>query len=307
MNIILIPFAYDDNMQSGINMHKDNRLDTYMKNLAVALVTAKHFNPTCDVALATNIKEDELSPSIVQVLKRNDILIFYYPFDRFRFCNSYPWGLAFYKLCCLSYIIETTNYECICYFDSDVIVQNSLDSLWKETNEHIMLYDINHGLNTKNYQIMCKEVNEFIVDKHDSLPTHYGGEFFAACRKNAILFLKHIHNIYDEMIKREYMTTKGDEFIITIAASNCKTIIKNAAAYICRYWTDCDFRLVSTNYKYNAVCILHLPSEKTRGIIAIYNRFVSKGKMPSKKAIWKICRLSHQTLKDRVRYLLMNN
>ena len=50
--------------------------------------------------------------------------------------------------------------------------------------------------------------------------------------------------------------TKGDEFILNLTVNEMKEIIKNAGAYICRFWTGLDFWLVSTCYEYNKVLIL---------------------------------------------------
>ena len=40
-------------------------------------------------------------------------------------------------------------YESICYMDTDVYIQGSFDAIWTECRQNIMLYDINHGLNTR--------------------------------------------------------------------------------------------------------------------------------------------------------------
>lgn len=76
--------------------------------------------------------------------------------------------------------------------------------------------------------------------------------------------------IYEEMVRKEFKTSKGDEFILSLAANEMKEIIKNAGAYICRCWTGLDFWLVSTCYEYNKVLILHLPAEKEKGLLKLY-------------------------------------
>ena len=69
-------------------------------------------------------------------------------------------------------------YDKVCYMDTDVFIQASFDGIWKECNQNILLYDINHGLNTTNYVLLCDEVEKF--EGRRKLITHYGGEFFAA-------------------------------------------------------------------------------------------------------------------------------
>ena len=88
-----------------------------------------------------------------------------------------------------------------------------------------------------------------------------------------------------------FVTTKGDEFIVSLAAKQIKQKIKNAGAYIYRYWTGWKFRLVSTCYQYNAVVVLHMPNEKIRGILKIYQFIKKKGRLPSDKYVWNVCNL----------------
>ena len=49
-------------------------------------------------------------------------------------------------------------YESICYMDTDVYIQGSFDAIWTECRQNIMLYDINHGLNTRDYVLLCDEI-----------------------------------------------------------------------------------------------------------------------------------------------------
>ena len=70
------------------------------------------------------------------------------------------------------------DYDTICYMDADVYIQGGFDAIWKECEENILLYDINHGLNTKDYIELCDEVEKF--NGGYGLITHYGGEFFTA-------------------------------------------------------------------------------------------------------------------------------
>lgn len=76
--------------------------------------------------------------------------------------------------------------------------------------------------------------------------------------------------IYEEMVRKEFKTSKGDEFILSLAVNEMKKNYKNAGAYICRCWTGLDFWLVSTCYEYNKVLILHLPAEKEKWLLKLY-------------------------------------
>lgn len=188
------------------------------------------------------------------------------------------------------------------YLDTDVYIQDNFESIWREVEQKILLYDINHGLNVEDYRSFCNEVKIFKNLKDQMYITHYGGEFFASNYKNAVQFTMYAERIYEEMVRKEFQTSKGDEFILSLVANEMKEIIKNAGAYIYRFWTGSDFRLVSTCYEYNKVLILHLPAEKEKGLIKLYTNNIKKGQFPSEEKVWRICRLKHRKLLEYIGY-----
>lgn len=297
-NLFFVPFAFDENKKTGVNV-KENALNIYIKNLCVSLISAKKATPNIDVALVSNVK---LPTEHEKLLLENDVLIFIEPFDSFVFPDNYLWSLAFYKLCALEKMIGKYSYDNYIYTDADVFVQKSLDKVFLELKDNILLYDINHGLFVKDYEIITDEFNRFGID---SYITHYGGEFFGASRKNAILFIQQCKSVFDEMLQKKFITTKGDEFITSIAAYRTREYIKNAGAYIYRFWTG-DFYLVSTCYKYNEIAILHLPAEKQNGMLKLYDIFIKKGDFPSKKKVHKICHLNHKPISIVIKLALKN-
>lgn len=274
----------------GVNWKKkDERLDLYLKNCCVACVSArKNCGKDTDVALVTNI---DVPRGYAEVLEHAGVMVWKRPFDRFSFDGKYTWSLAFYKLCALSYAVENDEYEAFAFLDSDVYVQGSFSDIWKECRERVLMYDICHGLQVADYQRFLKEVAGF-TGKDSLGTTHYGGEFFAANRENAKAFVTACQQVYDEMVRKEFQTTCGDEFIISVAAAQSALAVRNAGAYVYRYWTR-SFHLVSTNYEYNPVTVLHVPQEKEYGMIALYNRYVRKGKLPSRQAVWRLLHISH--------------
>lgn len=302
-NIIAIPFAYEQNTSSGVNIHAERALQIYLKNVCVATVSAKHNNPECVVALITNLNSDDFSDSIANILRDNEIEIIKVPFDRFRFPADYLWSLAFYKLCALSHLVDM-GYEKICYMDADVYIQGSFDALWQECEENLLLYDINHGLNTKDYQIICNEFDQYFESKKPKFITHYGGEFFLSNKENALRFLVYANQVYHSMISRGFQTTKGDEFILSISAHFMRDSVKNAGAYIYRFWSGVGFHLVSTCYRYNAVTVLHLPAEKERGIIRLFEKYIKNRCIPANRVVWRICRLSGMPFIDQMKSIL---
>lgn len=284
--LIMSPYANVDGANGGVNIKRgSSRVDLYLKNCCVALASAKKFNPDCDVALVTNI---DVPNTYQRVLELNGVKIFKIKFDKFNFGKEYAWSLAFFKLRAIDYAVKNLDYEYYSYLDSDVYIQSAYEEIWKECDYSILLYDINHGLQVKDYREFLSEISQYTSS--DKPITHYGGEFFAANKKNALAFIEECGKIFDEMKARGFVTTFGDEFTLSLAADKLKLKIKNAAAYVCRFWTG-TFRLVSTCYKFNPVVVLHVPNEKEHGILRIYDGYVSKGKLPSSKKVHKIFHL----------------
>lgn len=287
--IIIIPFAYIEGFQSGINVQNiGKKIDLYIKNCCVSAISARKYNDNAtDVAVVSNIEFPDFYSKLLEV---NGVLFIKQDFDSFTFGNDYVWSLAFYKLCALSGVIQKFDYNYYSYLDSDVYVQGSFELLWKECDQNIMLYDINHGLQVRDYNHILNEFWNFLGK--DILLTHYGGEFFAAKRDYALEFLKVCFSIYNQMGERNFVTTHGDEFIISLAAFELRDKIKNAGAYIFRFWTGRKFRLVSTQYISNPVIILHVPAEKMVGMIYLFDRYISKGKIPSNRKLYRILHLN---------------
>ena len=290
--IIMIPYAEVLGHKTSVNInHNSERITTYLKNCCVALISAKKHNPSYDVALVSNI---DIKEPFLSLLQKNDILIIKVPFDSFNFNAEYTWSLAFYKLCALYHISKECKYDYYAYLDADIYVQNSFNDIFEECNFHILMYDINHGLQVKNFNQFLLEVHSFL--SNDKIITQYGGEFFAANRENAIKFSNECEIVYKKMLSCSFTTTQGDEFITSIVADKLSYNVRNAGAYVYRFWTG-KFRLISTNYEYNPVVVLHVPTEKETGMIEIYDKYISKSKVPSQEKVWKLLHLNRSYFK----------
>jgi len=136
-------------------------------------------------------------------------------------------------------------------------------------------------------------MHQFVGSKYC---VHYGGGFFASNRLLAERFSDECGRVYEEMISRNFMTNQGDEFITSVAAYRMKQYVKNAGAYVFRYWTG-SFRFICNNYRAGSVVVLHLPAEKEQGLLKLYDRFVSKGHVPSNKVVWSITHLNHRSIR----------
>lgn len=294
-NLIFTTFVSNPKADGSQNlMHRESSFQMYFRNMAVALVSAKHYNRDSSVALATSVPEDEIPSEFLQICRKNQILILHIPFDDFTFPDSYTWTLSFYRACALKHLLKM-DYERFCCLDADVYVQGSFDSIWKECDQHLLLFDINHGLNVPDYQRFMEEVKSWYGEERYAV--QYGGEFVAGNREACRVFNEKCHEVYAQMIERGVRVSTGDEFMYGIAAYECGSLIKNAGGYVYRFWTR-TFRLVATSYRYNKVTVLHLPSEKERGLLKLYRRYISRGKLPSEKTVWRTCFLLHSSLRD---------
>lgn len=266
-----------------------SRLDLYLKNCCVACVSArKNCGKDTDVALVTNM---DIPTAYCEILEQAEVKILQYEFDQFNFDGNYSWALAFYKLCALSHAVEELDYDNYAFMDSDVYVQSDFAEIWKECGHKVLLYDICHGLQVEHYHRFLKEVEEFTGS--DAIgTTHYGGEFFAANKENSKLFVAECLDICKEMMRKSFKTSCGDEFITSLAAKRLDGKVRNAGAYIYRFWTR-RFHLMSTNYHYNPVVVLHVPQEKDFGMIRIFDNYISRGSLPSRKKVWRMLHLSH--------------
>ena len=291
--IILIPYAELDGYQSGVNIaNQQSRRETYIKNCCVACVSARKNNgDSTDVALVTNIS---LPAEYESLLQKNNVRIISEDFDLFNFSGNYSWSLAFYKLCALYKIVRENDYKNYAYLDSDVYVQNSFDDIWAECEESILLYDINHGLQVAHYRHFLEEVKSYT--NKSQMIVHYGGEFFASNRENVMKFTQKCLDVFTDMKEKNFVTTHGDEFIISVVASQLKELTKNAGAYVYRFWTGA-FRLVSTCYQNNEVVVLHVPDEKESGMIKIFEKHLKKDKAIDNNKIHKLLHLRHRSSK----------
>ena len=261
----MIPYAHKKAYKTGANLRSSNRLEVYLKNCCVACMSAKqNACQQADVVLVTNI---DVPNPYKAILEGNEIKIIKADFDDFNFGGNYMWALAFYKLCALKHVLIETNYGYYAYLDSDVYVQSDFENIWKECDSHIMMYDICHSLQVENYRHFLAEIKSFRGGE-DCCITHCGGEFFAAKKEDAVMFMSECQQVYAQMTKADFKTTHGDEFIISLAA--VKFNVKNAGAYIYRFWTG-------SQYNPQVLFVRFFPAISAMMNVSIFTSVLSSG------------------------------
>ena len=287
--LIVVFYADDEKKRAGNNIqNNEKRRDTYFKNASATLVSAKHYNPETDVALITNTS---VPKEYADLLKLNGIMVFREEYDDFLF-EDCAWSLAFYRFCALKHLIQKYEYERIIMLECDMYVQGSLDEVFEECKQHILLHDLEHRLSNGSYSGFVSEIEQFTGEK--KYLTQYEGGFLAINRQHAVLFDKICHEIYEKMLRLQFTSRFGDMFILSLAACEMKEYVKNAAGYVHIFWTGW-FRHVSTCYEKDPVCVLHVPDEKERGMIKIYDKFLAKGKFPENKKVWNMFHFKHMS------------
>ncbi len=274
MNLIFCAYAYKEKFQAGHNVTASDSREVYLKNSYVALFSAKSFNPTSEVALITNLKLDRAWTVRFQ---KAGIKIFYCQYDDFLFDEKYGWSLAYFKLCALKYSL-TLNYDNYLLLDTDTYTQRPFDDIFKECEHNILLNDISRGLYNGDYMTFVKEAQCFL--QTDEYLTRWGGEFIAGNKEKLQVFIDKSYNTYQKMKVEKFVTINGDEFITSCVAHEMRCEVKNAIAYVFRYWTAWRWHFVCSNYKHNPVCVLHCPREKDHGFLKLYKYINKKNRLP---------------------------
>lgn len=291
--LIIIPYAYGGNTGQSIQ-NEEKQLTTYMKNACTSCISAKqNAGVNVDVMLVSNIR---IPNEYASLLAANGVIVEMCEFDSFNFGSQTSdgekvnWQLAFYKLCALKHCVSKFDYLNYCFLDTDVYIQGLFDKIWEESAHKILLYDINAPVDG----YLVKEIQNYL---NSEMPlTHFGGEFFAASKDLSSLFVQQCENVFNEMIERKFVTKGGDEFITSIVANRLGKSIKNAGAYVRRYWTG-SYRVVCGDYDKGNIVVLHVPAEKELGIIRLYNKYISKNIIPSKNAVYRYLHLRHRSMR----------
>lgn len=238
---------------------------------------------------------------ILKTLNNNNIQIIKASFDDFNFGSKYTWSLAFYKLCALKYVLNSTEYDNYCYLDSDVYVQGSLKGAFAEAQWYILTYYLYQGHPIKGQTSRTQDMVKLgCLSENDSSVMGMGGEFFIANRSNAIKYISECKQIFDLMKSKDFQVLSGDEFISSLAMHRLFHLSRCAQAYIGRFYTRV-FRMIPERWRYHPVAVLHVPGEKEHGMLTLFSRYISKGKIPSKNTVYRILHIKRPSLSVRLK------
>ncbi len=285
-NLICCAFAFKEGFQTSMQTIKaagQDMTQMYLKNIFVALTSAKLHNPNDDVCLVTNCK---LPKEWSARLQEQHILIKEVPFTSFEIPPEFPWALAFYKLCALQAMVcQKEQYDHILLMDADTYTTHSYNELWEEADYGVLLFPVGHSFHHSDREIIRRDFERYFPKEAKEYNiVHYGGEFVAGSPKHLKRYLEICHLIYDKVKAAGYQMEPhaGDETIWSIAAALARTelAVTEAGAYLYRFWTG-EFYLVSTVTVSNPVCIWHIPNEKETGFLRIYEYYQKHKAFPS--------------------------
>jgi len=276
--------AFGEEKGGSVNItQEERRMDIYYENTFVALKTILDENPTVDVGMITT---NEVPIKYSELFERNNIKIWKAPFDEFKFSPQYRWYLAFYKLCSYKWALANLGYKYLVQIDCDVVCNNSINDLLQDLKYGIVMlsgpFSYNHVVRREYRDLYMK------IYQEDVPMIKWGSGLIAGERERLSKFINVCDDVYCQMLSSGLKECEkvGDEFITSVAAILSGLPVLDGKPYMHVYWTG-KFYLVSTNYHFDRVALLHVPVEKEIGMHMIFNYFVKHGSMPKKDKMYK--------------------
>lgn len=298
-NIVIVPYCDAANAVSGANIvNYENRKETYMKNLCIALISAADHNGNdTDVCLVTDTMPEKKYADLITASGAKIIIVKY---DMFRFSADYPWSLAYYKLCALYHIVHEAQYENYCIMDTDVMAINEMAPVWDACdNFAILSYSVLEDFYANKYREFLLGIQAFQglsvnVDR-------FSGSFIAFSSSHAKVYSETALEVFNEMIEKQYVTPYGDEFIEAVTFKRMSADVTDFKEYTKQFWTDSKHSI--TGRFSDSLVLIHLPNEKERGMIKLFDSYYSKGKKPSVSKIRTVLSLDYSDFTTKVKFL----
>ena len=284
-NLITCAFAFKEGFQTSQQLNKtadNSTTEMYLKNLFVALVSAKKQNPEDDVVLCVNV---EPSSKWISLFEQNNITVRKIEFDSFVVPREFPWSLAFFKMCVLNTLVKEGNYDRYLIMDADTYTTHPFDDMWQEADKGILLTPLGHTYSHSDREVIRRDFEKLYPGESKILPiVHYGGEYVCGNQRMLSEYMDCCFAIFNKVADSGFNVENkiGDESIWSIAASLLinKLPIIAATPYIFRFWTDEMFYLISSVTINNPVSIWHLPSEKETGFVRLYKYYTKNKAFP---------------------------
>lgn len=286
------------NIRRFSNVEQAN--DIYLRCAFVCLMSAIRNGEADRAILVTNISLDKQWNLIFR--NENIEVIVVESTDRFVVDSQAEWNITQYKYEAMWSVCSKLNpMDNLLFLDSDTITVGNLADIFSEIADgSLMLYDTRHSYSHPSRKRIRENYMQLFGEGN---PVHWGGEFIAGKVQQVMTFLSECCDIVDRMKNTQGLQNVADEHVTSIAITRLSGVqIRNASAYIYRFWTG-DPYIVSTNYYFDRVVIWHLPAEKVSGIREVYQYYIKHAVLPNVEFIAKVSRMPtiHAPLLLRIR------
>ncbi|MEC0666416.1 hypothetical protein P8864_11015 [Priestia flexa] len=254
--------------------------ETYWKSLIVFFSTAYRTNPKAKLLLFSNAKPPYTKWE--ELLLNIGVSIIDIPYAHKPKSGHWKaWQSTFYIIDCLGYIEKKVNSNDYIYFmDIDCILLKPLEQLNSILERdgfinYAINYPISHKVHGVSRKDMKKSFSQFTREIVD-YPIYFGGEIYGFYGN------LNIRKAYDEAsaawkqsLVNPNLTFNTEEHLFTFVFWKLDKQYNNGESHMKRIWTDAStFRNVRNSDL--DLTIWHLPSEKRRGLLKIFNKIIDE-------------------------------
>ena len=266
----------------------DQGMEIYLKNAYVCLKSVLLHNEDVKCILFVDFT---LPEEWSERFKIAGIDIQFVKFGGYQISDNFDWGIVQYRYDVINYLCEKmSDDDEVIMLDTDVLCVGSLENVFREIKYRACFYDVQHAYTIKDRKnIIDNYLKIYPIAEHCEL-IHYGGEFIGCNGKHLKTIFEESKKVMMQSANIDSLVNFNDEHITSIALYHLwnEVPINNANAYIARYWTNPGMYLVSTNYQYNPVVLWHLPFEKNKGFLWVYDYMITKAALPNKSDLCKV-------------------
>lgn len=272
---ITIPFAQIDAENPNIQKKLSNtQLEIYFKNIVVCFASLRAFNKTLKLQLVTN---KQLREPYSLILEKLDVEIKYIPF------NFEPPEILGKRFKGCFYILDTINdmSESTLFIDPDVICMNPIDLQdleAKASERSIGVLNLNFSENQNVNGIshaQAIEIYNSLTGQNSKLSFHIGGEAFFLPIEMKNDFLIPLLNYWNKSFMSDISKIlPTEEHIFSVLVNSYNTFELNDM--ILRIWTSKSYRATEGGRFTTMLPLWHLPAEKTRGFLKIYEKLIDQ-------------------------------
>ncbi|MCR5304307.1 MAG: hypothetical protein K6E33_07065 [Lachnospiraceae bacterium] len=288
--LIFETYSNIDGYKSGANLWQgdSDRVNLYLKNACVSLISLAEKNPECDTALCTNI---DVPDRFLKLLKEKDIRVIKIPYDDYLFPEGMRWSLTFYKFRVMEYLAENTEYDRYLMLDTDTYCGFNFGSMWDNAELGMLMCLNTAPIDSDNSKKALEESKKLYPDLEQGTRFYWAGGELAAKREDFVFLSRECRKIYEDMRKMNVETSLGDEFVWYVFDKKYPGRIIPGNAYWDHYWTYDSYYHITTFYYYDRKPLWHMPVEKSRGMLKLFDYYEKHRRFPNQRRLWHMLHL----------------